>query len=56
MTEKEIELAMAGLFRGASRVRARKYSKKLSINVNRELVVRIAEQSWIDEKDFLKAA
>ena len=55
MTEKEIELEMAGLFRGASQVRARKYSKKLSINVNRELVVRIAEQSLKDEKDFLKA-
>ncbi len=56
MTEKEIELAMEGLFRGASKVRARKYSKKLSINFNRELVVRIAEQSWKDEKDFLKVS
>ena len=56
MTEKEIELAMEGLFRGASKVRARKYSKKLSINVSRELMARIAEESWRDEKDFLKAA
>ena len=56
MTEKEIELAMEGLFRGASKVRARKYSKKLSGNVNRELLARIALQSWKDEKDFLKAA
>ena len=55
MTEKEIELAMEGLFRGASKVRARKYSK-LSSNVNRELVVRIAEQSWKDEKDVPQAA
>ena len=56
MTEKEIELAMEGLFRGASKVRARKYSKKPSSNVTREQMTRIAEQSWKDEKDFLKAA
>jgi len=56
MTEKEIELAMEGIFRGASKVRARRNSKKLSSNINRELVARIAEQSWKDEKDFLKAA
>ncbi len=37
MTEKEIDLAMEGLFRGASKVRAIKYAKKLSSNVNREL-------------------
>ena len=56
MTEKEIELAMEGLFRGASQVRARKYSKKLSSNVSRELMARIVEQSWKDENDFLKTA
>ena len=56
MTEKEIELAMEGLFRGASIVRARKYSKKLSSNVNRELMARIAEQNLKNGKDFLKAA
>ena len=56
MTKKEIEVAMEGLFRGASIVRARKYSKKLSSNVNRELLARIAEQTWKDDKDFLKAA
>ena len=56
MTEKEIELAMEGLFRGASKVRARKYSKKLSSNVNRVLMAGINQQSWKDEKDFLKAA
>ena len=56
MTEKEIELAMEGLFRGASIVRARRHSKKLSSNINRELMTRIAEQSWKDEKDFLKVA
>ena len=54
MTKKEIELAMEGLFRGASKVRARKYSKKLSSNVSRELMARIVEQSWQDEKDFQK--
>ncbi len=47
---------MEGLFRGASIVRARKYSKKMSTNVNRELMARIAEQNWKEEKDFLKAA
>ena len=56
MTEKEIDLAMEGLFRGASKVRARKYSRKLSSNVNRKLIARIAEQSWKDEQDFLKTA
>ena len=56
MTEKEIELAMEGLFRGASKVRARKYSKKLSSNVNREQMARISERSLKDEKDLLKAA
>ena len=53
MTDKEIELAMEGLFRGASRVRVRKYSQKLSGNVNRELSARIAAQMWEEEKDYL---
>ena len=56
MTEKEIELAMEGLFRGASKVRAHKYSQKLSSNVNREFLARIAEKSWRDEKNYLKVA
>ena len=56
MTDKEIELAMEGLFRGASKVRARKYAKKLSSNVNRELTARIAAQMWKEEKDYLKTA
>tara|TARA_Y100001968_G_scaffold145742_1_gene133283 strand:+ start:928 stop:1098 length:171 start_codon:yes stop_codon:yes gene_type:complete len=56
MTEKEIELAMEGLFKGASKVRARKHSKKLSSNVTRELMDRIAKKNWKDEQDFLKAA
>ena len=55
MTEKEIELAMEGLFRGASKVRARKYYNKLYANVNRELIARIAKRSWKVEKDFIKA-
>ena len=53
MTEKEIELAMEGLFRGASKVKARKHAKKLSSNVNRELTERIAAQMWKEEKDYL---
>ena len=56
MNEKEIEVAMEGLFRGASKVRARKYARKLSSNVNGELTIRIAAQMWKEEKDYLKAA
>ena len=56
MTDKEIELAMEGLFRGASKVRARKYAKKFSSNVNRELANRIAAQMWEEEKDYLNTA
>ena len=56
MTDKEIELAMEGLFRGASKVRARKYAKKFSSNVNIELTARIAEQMWREEKDYLNTA
>ena len=52
MTEKEIELAMEGLFRGASKVRARKYAINFSDNLNRELAARIAAQRWKDKKIF----
>ena len=56
MTDKEIELAMEGLFRGASKIRARKYAKKFSINVNRQLAARVAAQMWKEEKDYLNTA
>ena len=56
MTDKEIELAMEGIFRGASKFRARKYAKKLSSNVNRELTVRIAAQVWKERKEHLMTA
>ena len=56
MTDKEIELAMEGIFRGASKVRARKYAKKLSSNVSRELTVRIAAQVWQERKENLMTA
>ena len=56
MTEKEIGLQLEGLYRGASKARARKYSKKLSNNASKELISRIAEQNWKDEEDLLKAA
>ena len=56
MTDKEIELAMEGIFRGASKVRARKYAEKLSSHVNRELTARIAAQMWKEEKEFLNSA
>ena len=53
MTDKEIELAMEKLFRGASKFRSRKYVKKISSNVNRELTNRIAAQMRKEEKDYL---
>ena len=56
MTDKEIELAMEGLFRGASKVRARKYAINFASNVNRELAARIAAQMWKEEKDYLNTA
>ena len=56
MTEKEIELAMQGLFRGASKVRARRNSKKPSSSVNQKLIARILDPSWKDEKDCFKVA
>ena len=52
MTDKEIELAMEGLFRGASKIRARKYAKKFSNNVNRELATRITEQMGNKKKNI----
>ena len=56
MSDKEIELAMEGLFRGASKVRAHKYAKKFPSNVNRELTARIASEMWKEEKDYFKTA
>ena len=56
MTENEIEMAMEGLFLGAARVRAYKYSAKLSKNVQRELSTSISPQMWNEEKNNLKAA
>ena len=46
MNEKEIDLAMEGLFRGASKVRARRYAQKIPSNANRVLTLRIASQVW----------
>jgi len=56
MTEKEIELAMKGLFEGASKVRARRYEKKIFNNFNRELRARIATQKSKEEMNDLKVA
>ncbi len=56
MNEKEIEIAMEGLFRGASKVRARKYTKRHSGNIKGELTTNISEQICKEEKDYLKAA
>ena len=56
MNDKEIELAMERLFRGASKVRVRKYAKKFSNNLNRDLASRIAAQRWEEEKDYLNTA
>ena len=52
MNEKEIELAMEGLFRGASRVRARKNAKRVFSDLNE----RIAEQRWEEKKRQFKVA
>ncbi len=56
MTENEIEMAMEGLFLGAARVRAHKYSAKFSRNVHRKLSTRISVQMCFDEKNGLEAA
>ena len=56
MTEKEIELAMKGLFKGASKVRARRYEKKIFNNFNRELRARIATQKSKEDMNDLKVA
>ena len=56
MTDKTIGLAMEGLFRAASKVRACKHAKEFSSNVNRELAARIAAQMWKEEKDYLNTA
>ena len=56
MTEKEIELAMEGLFRGASRARANKHARNLSKNVHRQFATRIAAQMFNDDNNKLKAA
>ena len=56
MTEKEIELAMEGLFRGASRARAYKQTRNLSKNVHRRFSSRIALQMWNKKKKDLRAA
>ena len=45
MTEKEIEWAMDRLFRGASIVRSRNSSQKLTSKVNGELFAGIVEES-----------
>ena len=56
MTEKEIAMAMEGLFHGAARVRAYKYATKVSKNVHRQFTSRIANQMWNEEKKDLKTA
>ncbi len=56
MTEQEIKLAMEGLFRGASKVRARKYAQQLSGNVNREFTAKMPAQMWKEDKDYLNTA
>ena len=56
MTDKEIEKAMQGLFRGASKVRAHKYANKYSNNVRNDLIVRIKAKKWNDEINYLMSA
>ena len=55
MTQSEIEMAMEGLFRGAEKVRAYKYSaRNYYKNVHRRFSSRIASQMWNEVKINLK--
>ena len=56
MTEKEIEMAMQGLFIGAARVRAHKYANKVSNNAHIQLKSRVAAQISNYRNKNLKAA
>ena len=56
MTEKEIEMAMDGLFLGAARVRANKFSNQVSKNVYRPLTPSGQEQFLSQEEPHMKAA
>ena len=56
MTEKEIELAMQGLFKGASKVRARRYAKKKFRNFNKELTSIIATKIREEDRNDLNVA
>ncbi len=57
MKEKEIELAMEGLFRGAQKVRARRNAKKFSSNAaNRTLTPKITSQAWKEGMNDPKVA
>ena len=47
---------MQGLFKGASKVRARRYEKKISSNFNRELIARITRQRLKEDMNNLKIA
>tara|TARA_Y100001968_G_scaffold222769_1_gene205524 strand:- start:147 stop:320 length:174 start_codon:yes stop_codon:yes gene_type:complete len=54
MTEKEIEMAMDGLFLGAARVRANKFSNQVSKNVYRPLTPSGQEQFLSQEEPHMK--
>ena len=57
MTNKEIEMAMEALFRGAEKIRTYKQSsRELSRDVHRKFIPGIDEQVWSEEKSNLKAA
>ncbi len=56
MTEQEVEMALASLFIGAERVRAKKHARTFSKNFHRECSERILNQMWEREKQNLKTA
>tara|TARA_Y100001968_G_C19451262_1_gene768814 strand:- start:543 stop:713 length:171 start_codon:yes stop_codon:yes gene_type:complete len=56
MTENELEVAMEGIFLGAKRVRAHKYSSmKTSRNLHKHFSSDIATDLWNEEKKNLAA-
>ncbi len=56
MTEKDIEVALEGIFSGASKVRAHKYASKFSNKIHRQLTIRIASQMWSEDNRNLNSA
>tara|TARA_B100000700_G_C14344780_1_gene534415 strand:- start:15 stop:215 length:201 start_codon:yes stop_codon:yes gene_type:complete len=57
MTNKEIEMAMEALFRGAEKIRTYKHSSgELSMDVRRKFIPKNNDQIWSDEKNNFRTA